>query len=413
MDRPIERKVTRTRMLRRIGIPLALAAIVFWAGLMLTGWIRPSVQRNDIRTARVERGAIEATVSASGTVLPEYEHVITSPIDSRITRIVKKPGDQVDAGETIVELDLNESESGLEKLSDKIALKRIEREEAKQNLAKEVSDLRGKSEIKALERRSLEYEANRCRENLETLFSRDDLRKAENDADRARIELEQIERSIVFAEQALETELDRIDLELDILQKEWEEAAHRLRLATAASDRTGVLTWVAPSEGLSVRRGDELARVADLTAFRVEATVSDVHGSRIAPGLPTTLRAGETELRGVVMNVLPTVENGAIKMDVALDEKRHPVLRHNLRVDVYIVTDRVEDALYIKRGSFLNLDGDRAVFVVRGDKAVRTLVEFGLTNFDYYQVLQGLSEGDQVILSDMSHHTHVKEVRLR
>ena len=69
-------------------------------------------------------------------------------------------------------------------------------------------------------------------------------------------------------------------------------------LATAASDRRGVLTWVVPSEGMAVHRGDELARIADLSAFRVEATVSDVHASRLVAGLPVTVRSGDSRLGG-------------------------------------------------------------------------------------------------------------------
>jgi HlyD family secretion protein len=107
------------------------------------------------------------------------------------------------------------------------------------------------------------------------------------------------------------------------------------------------------------------------------------------------------------------VENGLITFDVEVEEKKSPVLRHNLRVEVYVITERAEDALRIRRASYVTVEGSPAVFVIRGDTAVRTPVRFGITNIDHYQVLEGLSEGDEVIISDMSDSMHVREVRLR
>ena len=80
MDRPIPTSLRRWRILRSVGLlSLAGAAIVVLLVLVL-GWLRPSIRRDRIRTARVERGSVEATITASGTVVPAYEHIVTSPI---------------------------------------------------------------------------------------------------------------------------------------------------------------------------------------------------------------------------------------------------------------------------------------------------------------------------------------------
>jgi HlyD family secretion protein len=414
MDREISSSERRGRLIRRAGVWLAAVVVAVAALWAFFGWLRPSVRRAEIRTAVVDRGPVEATISASGTVVPAFEQVITSPIDSRVTRILRRPGDRLEPGDPILELDTGEAELACHRLEDQLELKRNERRKAREDLARKVDDWEGQRDIKALELRSLEFEAERCRKNLETgIFSRDELRRAENDAERARIELRQIEAAMDHAAQALETDMEKLDLELAILEKELGEQAHQLRLARAAAEREGVLTWVVDSEGAAVRRGDEIARVADLSAFRVEATVSDVHAGRVSPGLPVIVRSGDLLLDGRVASVRPTVENGVVTMDVDLGEPRHDGLRHNLRVDVFIVTERVADALRIRRGAFLNIEGRRAVFVVRGDRALRTPVTFGITNFETYQVTSGLEEGDEVILSDMSRHLHAREVRLK
>jgi len=414
MDRPIEKRARNIKLLRRYGPSILIAAAAMFALSAFFGWIKPSVRRGEIRTAVVARGTVEATITASGTVVPEYEHVITSPIETRVTRILKTPGDEISAGEPVVELDVGEARLALDKLNDQIALKRVERKRAGQDLEGKTSEWRNQIEIKTLELEYLDFEAKRCREYLdEGLYTQDDLRKAEKDAERARIELRQIKDSMKHAAQANQTELDRLDLELAILEKERDEAAHRLALATAAPDRNGVVTWTVASEGVALHRGDEIARVADLTAFRVEATVSDVHGQHLAPGLPAVIRSGDTSLRGRVSNVRPTVENGVITMEISLEDKRHAVLRHNLRVEVYVVTASENNTLRIKRGRFLTVDGAPVVFVARDGRAHRTEVEFGLKSYEYYQVLEGLAEGDEVILTSMEDHVHSREVKIK
>ena len=164
---------------------------------------------------------------------------------------------------------------------------------------------------------------------------------------------------------------------------------------------------------VAVHRGDELARIADLSAFRVEASVSDVHASKLAVGQAVIVRSGDHRLDGRVANVLPMVENGIVTLEVDLDDPSDSVLRQNLRVDVHVVTDRRKRTLRVKRGSFLTSEGSHAAFVIRGDKAVRTPVRFGLRNIDWYEILEGLEEGEEVIISDMNDRMHVEEVQVR
>jgi HlyD family secretion protein len=98
---------------------------------------------------------------------------------------------------------------------------------------------------------------------------------------------------------------------------------------------------------------------------------------------------------------------------VQLDEPDHGILRPNLRVDVHAVTEQRTDTLCLRRGPLLNVDGRDHVFVVRGEKAVRTPVTIGLSNFEVYEITDGLREGDEVIISDMSDYRASEEVKLR
>lgn len=414
MDRPVPDSVRRKRLLGRALIGALVVAALFLASRMISGFIQPTLRRSTIRTAIVDRGPIEATISARGTVAPEHEHLITSPIDTRVTAILKVPGEEIAKGEAIVLLDVNESELARQKLEDQIALKRNERLQAELTLETTLGELEGEHAIKELELRSFEFQARRDRQLAgRGVISEDEARKSEIDAERARIELEQLKGRMESARRALAVKLDGLDLEIAVLEKDKDEVVHRLELATAKSDRRGVVTWVVASEGAAIRCGDEIARVADLSSFRVDATVADIHAPRLAPAQRVIVETGDLELDGEISRVHPTVENGLIAFEVALAEPNHPRLRHNLRVDVYVVTEEKDDAIRVRRGAYTMANGTNAVFVIRDGTAFRTPVRFGITNFETYEVLAGLDPGNEVIISDMSDYMHAKEVKLR
>jgi HlyD family secretion protein len=98
---------------------------------------------------------------------------------------------------------------------------------------------------------------------------------------------------------------------------------------------------------------------------------------------------------------------------VSLADKANTQLRSNLRVDVFIVTDHKSQVLRVKKGPFASGEGLRDVFVIRGDVAVKTPVRLGLVGAEHYEVVQGLLDGDEVIISDMTDYMHVKEVKLK
>jgi HlyD family secretion protein len=414
MDRAIPDSMLRRRRIRiwlRAGALLGAIAV---AGALVGAWIQPSVRRGHVRTARVDRGPVDATVAATGVVVPLVEHVLTSPIDTRVVRIRKSPGAALAAGEAIVELDVGGARLAVSTLDDQIALKRNESQRADLELETTLADLRRRRAIKELELQSLQLEASRARTLFERgVYAEDAARKADTDVARARIELEQLDESAHAAERTFAARADGVALEIKILAKQRVEAAHVLEVATAATDRPGVLTWVIAGEGTSVRRGDPIARVADLSSFRVDATVSDVHAARLTAGMPATVRVGEAALPGSVGAVHPSVENGALAFEVQLDDPADARLRPNLRVEVHAVTASKPSALRIARGTFGAPDGSMCAFVVRGDRAVRTPIQLGIASFDAFEVIAGLVEGDEVIVSDTTDFMHHREVALR
>ena len=104
-------------------LPITAVIVVLGSALVWgADLLRPSVRRDRIRTARVEAGPLDASLTASGTVMPAIEHVISSPIDARVLAVLRQVGDQLKAGDPIVRLDTSDSELEAEKLRQNIAL---------------------------------------------------------------------------------------------------------------------------------------------------------------------------------------------------------------------------------------------------------------------------------------------------
>ncbi len=414
MDREIEPDILRRRTLRRrilAGAALgAVALVLIWGPT----WFRPAVAKSRVRIATVDAGPLDATITASGVVVPEVEQVLSSPVDARVVRILERPGSALKKGDAILELDLTPQRLVVQRLEREVALKENAQAGTKLSLGRTLLDLSARKDIKRLQLASNREALARSRELATAgLISLEALKQAELAVAQAEIELRQIEGEEQNAREATRTQVEGLGLEIATLRQERDEALRQLRLATTVTDRDGVLTWTLSEEGVAVHKGDAIARVADLRSFRVDATVSDVHARTLRAGLPVKVRVGVEILPGVVSSVHPTVQNGTMTLSVALENRSSSLLRSNLRVDVLIVTDRKAHVLRVERGPGVGGAGEQQVFVVRGGRARRTPARFGIASFDRFEVLAGLALGDEVIVSDMGEYMQAREVSLR
>src|SRR5581483_6495518 len=365
MDREIDQVFRRKQIARRLVAGVLSVSVLTVIFIFGPGWIKPAISRNRIRTAKVESGPIESAITASGTVVPEFEQVLSSPLDARVVKILKSPGAVLAKGDPILTLDVSQAVLSLDKINQQIETKQNQQAKVKLDLESTLNGLQSQTEIKTLEYKSLKAAPARNRELFrQGLLSEDKLREVELNEEKAALELKKLEADRRTAQESTGTQLEGLALEMKTLEKERDEAKRQLELATTKSDRNGVLTWVVTEEGASVPRGTVIARIADLNSFRVEATVSDVHANHLSAGMPVSVKINDDELKGSITGIDPTIRNGVITVRVGLDDKSSALLKSNLRVDVLIATDRRDKVLRIKKGPFANAEGARDVFVI-------------------------------------------------
>jgi HlyD family secretion protein len=400
--------------MRKAAIAAAPIVVLALAIAWLPGWLRPSLSRARVRTAVVTAGPIEASITASGLVAPSIERVISSPLDARVLRVLRRPGAALEPGEPVVELDISESLLALQRAENDLLVTDNRQQQTRLQYETALVDLDARIEV-----RTLELEARRTSLSShkalaeQGLLSQTELRQSELAVRQAEVELAQLKDERANAARSTGLQLEGLALERATLERDLAERRRVLDLAMARSDRTGVLTWVIDQEGVLIRRGDVLARVADLSAFRVDATISDIHADRLRPGLPVVVRVDDAPLAGRIAEVYPTVENGSVRFTVALDDPADSRLRPNLRTDVQVITDRKSGVLKVARGAFADGAGTVQLFVVRDGRGVRTSVALGVSSFDEVEVLAGLTAGDEIITSDMRDYLHLEQLWIR
>ena len=156
----------------------------------------------------------------------------------------------------------------------------------------------------------------------------------------------------------------------------------------------------------------KVARVSDLHNYRVEATLSDFHARRVEPGQQVLVEQGALQLHGKVHTILPEIQDGTVKLLVALDQPNHPQLRNKLRVDANIVAARKDGALVVARGPAFNGRGQQALFVVRGGSAHKTVLDIGASDGKQVEILAGAAAGDRIVISDTTRFKDNDTIRI-
>jgi len=205
-----------------------------------------------------------------------------------------------------------------------------------------------------------------------------------------------------------------LELEYKIQEKRLAELKRKLRETNVKAPQSGVITFINEDLGRKVQEGETLVKIANLEKFRVEASSSDRNSSKIQLGMPVRVRINNQNLKGTISNILPAVENNTIKFNIALEDPSADVLRPNIRAEIFIITDSKKNILRVKNGPAFRGASSQYVYVVEGEMAVRRRVTKGLQSSDWVEVVSNLSEGENVIISDLKNHDadHLEEFKI-
>lgn len=415
MDREIPKEVRDKERKKKFIKYGAIGVVAVVCITVLISFMRSSVNRKDLVLSEVDQGMIEVSVSASGKVVPAFEEIINSPINTRIIEVYRKGGDSVDVGTPILKLDLQSTETEYKKLLDEEQMKRYQLEQLKVNNNTYLSDLAMQVKISAMKLNRMEVELRNER-YLDSLGSgtTDKVRQAELNYNTGKLELEQLRQQYANETKVKAADLKVKELEFNIFSKSLAEMKRTLDDAQIRSPRKAILTYINNQVGAQVAEGTQVAIISDLSHFKVEGEIADTYGDRVAAGGRAIVKIGNEKLEGTVSSVTPLSKNGVISFIVQLNEDNNKRLRSGLKTDVYVMNAVKEGVLRLANASYYVGRGEYELFVLEGkDEIVKRKVQLGDSNFEYVEVVSGLKPGDKVVVSDMSNYKNKNKLKLK
>ena len=413
MDKEITQEVSAQNRKKTVLIVIITVAVLVIAVWLLRTTLKSTIKRSEITTAVVKTGNIENTINATGEVLPEFEEILTSPISASIKSVNLDEGSKVNAGQSILTLDKSSAQNDFDKQKFQLESKKDEIEKLKLDLNKSFFDIQSNNDIKQLHISDLADAV----ENAKRLFAagggtRESIEQAQLNLKVAQLEKKQIENEIKNKQQTMQIEIKEAELAADVMQSDLNALQHKLDLANIVATRAGVVTYVNKNIGANIKEGESLARIADLSSFKVQGSISDNSLDQLHAGIPVIVLINDIQLRGHVANVSPSIQNSIITFDIQLDDRNNKALRPNMKVDVYLVTAAHTHVMIVSNGAAFKGANTQDIFVVNGNKAVKRTVHIGLSNFDNVEIKDGVKPGDVVVTSDMSAFKNSSEVTI-
>lgn len=413
MDRQISKEVKKKEQRKQLIKFSVIGIVVAAAILFAVSQLQTTLNQKDLTFSVVDRGTIEVSVNASGKVVPAFEEIINTPIESRILEVYKKGGDAVEEGTPILKLDLQSAETEYNKQLDEEKMKEYLLEQKKVESAGKLSDIKMKMDVSQMRmnRLSAEYKNEQYLDSLGA-GTTDKVRQAELAYNVGRLEYEQLRQEYANTKEITAADLRVKELELNIFRKSLAETKRTLDDARICSPRKAVLTYVNTEVGAQVPAGTKVAVVSDLSHFKIEGEIADTYGDRIAAGSNVVVKIGSDRLEGNVSDVTPLSKNGVISFTVRLDDDQFHRLRSGLKTDVYVMNAVKEEVLRIANSSYYMGKGEYDLFVVDGEGSLRKRkVMLGESNFEYVEVVSGLRAGDKVVVSDMKEFKNKKKLK--
>jgi len=407
----LKRKKQRQTILAVIGV-LVLIGISAW--VMNLKPAAPTVDANAAWTGKVIRGPLVREVKGSGTLVPEDIRWITATTAGRVERIVLQAGSIVKPDSVILELsnpDLEQQvtvarlawQSAEAALANRRAQLSTERLQLETQVANAKSDL---------EQRELQFTADQELNKL-GLNSALQLKESQAFVNRAKNTLALEEKRLANSRDSEASQIAPAETDVARLKAAYELVNRNLSDLRVKAGMNGVLQVVPVEVGQQVGGGTNVARVADPSRLKAQIRVSETQIRDVRLGQTAVVDTRNGTVTGIVARIDPAAQSGTVGVDVTMTGEMPQSARPDLSVDGTIELQRLDNVLKVQRPSFSQDDATIQLYRVGADnEAVRVRVKLGVSSVAEVQIIEGLNEGDEVVLSDMAAYEAFDRVRI-
>lgn len=399
-------------MLKRV-LPIACSvAAVIGLLIWLVLWLRDGVNERDLDIRTADTGTIESAVTTNGKIIPAFEEIIVSPVNTRILEVYVHEGDSVAAGSPLLRLDIEEANNMYQRMADELQMKRSEIRSQSLSDETQLTDLEMRIKTKELAVDQL-MEEYLSEQRLDSIGSGtgERVRHARLAWQTATLELRQMRRQLDNERRIRHAMAESKHLEKNISERNLAEASRTLDEARLRAPRAGTITFLTDRIGATVAAGEQLAILSDLSNFRVTGEMPEGHGDQLCVGAPVEIRSGKHTYKGQVSHVSGQSKSGIIPFTVRLDEPGASGLRAGMTARVSVIYDIKPGVVRIPNGSFFNGPGEYMMYIrASDDRLERRKVKLGDSNLDWIEVVRGIEPGESVNISTID--TKSESVRI-
>ncbi|HET6431733.1 efflux RND transporter periplasmic adaptor subunit [Dyella sp.] len=400
-DRMVEVKPNRKRRLLWIGAGVAVLAALAIAmpGVMRLFSADASVSASRLAFATVSRGPFVRDIAAEGKVVAAVSPTLYATSSGAVTLKVHA-GDTVKQGDVLATIvspkltnKLAQEQSNADAMEVEYKRAQIDAQKKKAELqqAYDNAQIDAQAARRTLERNTAAFGKGAVsKTDVDT--ANDTLQKAEIAQRHAKANLGMDNDSLAFDIQSKKLAHDRQVLLVKDLQRQVDD----LNVKSPVDGQVGQL-FIA--ERATVAKDAQLLSVIDLSALQVEMQVPESFARDLAIGMPGEISGNGRTWQGKVSAISPEVVNGEVAARLAFDGSTPKQLRQSQRLSVRVLLDKRDDVLTVQRGSFVDESGGNYAYVVADGIATKTPIRVGASSIDKVEILDGLKEGDKIVIS--------------
>ena len=374
----------------------------------------PSVARSAVYFGTVKRGPFVREVRGAGTLKPEDIRWISTTATGRVERIVLRPGAMVKPGSVILELsnpDLKQQVNDAE-LGWKAAVAQLDNAKANQKTTRMSQEIAVADAQSAYLVAQSDLDANKVL-NGQGLVADQLIKVKQAAVDQAKNRLELAKKQLESLNETEKSQLAPQEASVSQARARYDQLSRNLADLYVRSNMSGLVQVVSVEVGQQVGPAQNLVRVSDPTKLKAEVRISETQTPDLEIGQLAKIDTRNGVVKGHVTRIDPASEGGTVGVDVTLDEALPGGARPDQSVDGVIELERADNVLQVESPTFGQENATIMLFKVQpnGD-AIRTSVKLGRRSVQFVEVIEGLREGDQVILSDMQQYDDHNRIRL-
>ncbi|ESP90751.1 efflux RND transporter periplasmic adaptor subunit [Pseudoalteromonas luteoviolacea] len=405
-----KRPIYKRKWALMLGVTAALFGVLLW--LQLSPHAQHSIEREELDIAKVEFGNLVREVGAQGKIVAAHAPTIYSP-EIGVTTLYVNAGDSVHKGQLVAQLhspelssELKQQESELSRLESE--WQRQQLESRRQALALEKSLDLARVTLDAAER-----ENRRAQISIKTsLISQIDLEQAQDEFARAKLNFTHAQKEAEIGRDTLKFELASVKSNVERQAIVVEEVKRRVTNLQVRASVDGIVGNLLVQNKSAVSQNQPLMTLVDLSAYEVELQVPESYANDLGLSMPVLMRIGAKEFEGQLSAISPEVSDREVTTRVKFSNQDISGIRQNQRVHARIQLENKHNVLKVKRGPFLNTGGYVA-YRLRDNLAQRVDIKTGSSSLKDIEIIAGLQEGDEIIVSGYDAFSDASSVLIR